>query len=85
MATNGSFSTSKYNNKKWLVFSWSVQSQSTTNNTTTIYWELKGDGTSSYSYHTSGNFLVKIGSSSSNAEDVYYSETRIDLYPRNPC
>lgn len=74
MATSGSFTTSAYNSKKWLVFSWSRSNYSITENWTDIYWELRGGGNTT-SYHKAGAFKVVI-----DGEQVYYSATRIELY-----
>lgn len=66
MASSGSFNTNAYgsgNYYRYLVFSWSVQSQSTANNTTTISWTLKGAGGNTTSYQMSGNFKVVVDGS----------------------
>jgi hypothetical protein len=47
MANSGSFTTTSCEGRT-LTFSWSIQSQSIANNTTTISWNLKGSGTSGY-------------------------------------
>lgn len=60
MAKNGSFTTSSCKNLS-LMFSWSIDSQSVANNTTTISWTLKGyrtDGATGYI--TCGGFKVVI-------------------------
>lgn len=52
MAKSGSFSTSAYsfkNGDRYLTFEWSITSQSIANKTTTISWQLIGDG--SYPYN----------------------------------
>ena len=72
MASSGSFNTNAYSSR-YLTFSWSVQSQSIANNTTTISWSLKGAGGGS-TYYKSGNFKVVI-----NGSVVYSSATRIEL------
>lgn len=74
MAANGSFNTSSYEGR-YLKFSWAETSQSTTNNTTTISWSLKGAGTGDVSWYNAGNFKVVIA-----GETVYTSATRIKLY-----
>ena len=74
MASSGSFNTSGYDGR-YLKFSWSVQSQSVTNNSTKISWRLEGAGTSSASWYKAGNFKVVIDGST-----VYSSSTRINLY-----
>ena len=75
MASNGSFNTSAYSNR-YLTFSWSVQSQSVANNSTTISWTLKGAGSAS-GYYKAGNFKVVI-----NGTTVYSTaeSSRINLY-----
>lgn len=78
MASSGSFNTNAYGSGdyyRYLNFSWSVQSQSIANNTTTIAWTLKGAGGSTNSWVQSGNFGVSI-----NGNTVYLSATRINLY-----
>lgn len=72
MASSGSFNTNAYSGR-YLTFSWEIQSQDVTNNTTTIAWKLVGAGGSGY--YTSGNFKVVIA-----GETVYSSSTRINLY-----
>lgn len=60
MASSGSFTTSYCKNLS-MMFSWSIESQSVANNTTTIAWTLKGyrtDGATGYV--TSGGFKVVI-------------------------
>lgn len=78
MASSGSFNTSAYNasdGSRYLVFSWTVTTQSIANNTTTISWSLKGGGTSKQ-YIYAGNFKVVIA-----GETVYsYTGSRIKLY-----
>lgn len=77
MASSGSFNTNSYGSGDWnryLNFSWSVQSQSIANNTTTINWTLKGAGGATNNWYQSGNFKVVI-----NGETVYFSSTRINL------
>ncbi len=72
MASSGSFNTNAYSGR-YLTFSWTLQSQDVTNNTSTIAWTLKGAGGSGY--YMSGNFKVTIA-----GETVYSSSTRIELY-----
>lgn len=63
MASSGSYNTSAYgsgNYYRYLVFSWSVQSQSVANNSTTISYELKGAGGNTTSYQMAGNFKLLI-------------------------
>lgn len=74
MANSGSFNTSGYEGR-YLVFSWSLSSQSTENNTSTISWTLKGAGNASSNWYRAGNFKVVI-----NGSTVYASSTRIQLY-----
>lgn len=78
MASSGSFNTSGYGSGDWfrcLNFSWSVQSQSISNNSTTISWTLKGSGGATNNWYQSGNFSVVIDGST-----VYSSGSRINLY-----
>ena len=74
MASSGSFNTTGYQGR-YLTFSWSVSSQSVANNTTTIYWTLKGAGNAQSNWYRAGNFKVVI-----NGSTVYSSSTRIQLY-----
>ena len=61
MASSGSFTTTSCEGRS-LTFSWSIQSQSIENNTTTIAWNLKGSG--SYSgYVICGGFQVIVNGS----------------------
>lgn len=76
MASSGSFTTTACEGRS-LTFSWSIQSQSTTNNTTIISWNLKGSG--SYSgYVMGGPFTVTI-----NGSTVYSSSNRIEVWAGN--
>lgn len=77
MASSGSFNTSAYgsgNYNRYLNFSWSVQSQSVSGNSTTIYYELKGAGGNTTSWVMSGNFKLVI-----DGQTVYSSANRIQL------
>lgn len=74
MANSGSFNTSGYQGR-YLLFTWSLSSQSIENNTSTISWTLKGAGNASSSWYNAGNFKVVI-----NGSTVYSSSTRIKLY-----
>lgn len=74
MANSGSFNTTGYDGR-YLTFAWSVKSQNTANNTSTISWTLKGAGNAGSSWYRSGNFKVVI-----NGTTVYSSTTRIQLY-----
>lgn len=75
MASNGSFLTTASYNRS-LKFSWSIQSQSIANNTTTITWSLTGAGSAS-GYVVCGGFKVVI-----NGETVYEKSTnhRVRVY-----
>ena len=75
MASNGSFNTSAYINRS-LEFSWSLQSQSIADNTSTIAWTLKGSG-SAAGYVKCGGFRVVI-----DGAVVYDQPTdyRVDVY-----
>ena len=70
--TSGSFNTSAYSNR-YLTFSWTC-TQDTATNASTISWTLKGAGSAS-GYYKSAPFTVTIA-----GEEVYYSDTRIELY-----
>lgn len=72
MATSGSFNTTSREGR-YLTFSWSVKSQDTANNKTTISWTLKGGGTSGYVY--CGDFEVTI-----DGTIVYSNDTRREVY-----
>lgn len=74
MASSGSFNTSDYEGR-YLMFLWSVQSQSVVTNQTKISWQLVGAGSAESSYYKAGNFKVVIDGST-----VYSSTTRINLY-----
>ena len=55
MASSGSVSTNKYSTSSHgtigLILSWSITSQSIANNTTTIHWTLKSNGTMDSGYY----------------------------------
>ena len=72
MATSGSFNTTSREGR-YLTFSWSVKSQDTANNKTTISWSLTGGGTSGYVY--CGDFEVTI-----DGTKVYSNDTRREVY-----
>ena len=72
MALSGSFTTTAYSNRS-LTFSWSA-TQSISGNYSTISWSLKGSGSQSQ-YFKAAPFTVVI-----DGEQVYHSETRIQLY-----
>lgn len=80
MASSGSFNTSSYSDSdvtRYLTFSWSIQSQSVANNSTTISWTLKGAGNPVNTWVKAGGFKVVIDG------DTAYStstDTRINLY-----
>lgn len=74
MANSGTLNTNDYGGR-YLTFSWSVASQSTANNTTTISWSLKGNGGATNNYYMAGAFGVSVNGSS-----VYHSDTRIALF-----
>lgn len=66
MASSGNFSTNKYSTSSHgtigLNLSWSIQSQSIENNTSTIKWTLKSNGTMSSGYYVqAGPVTVVIG------------------------
>lgn len=78
MATGGWFNTSKYYGGvggAYLVFNWSIASQSTATNQTIINWQLAGAGINDGYWYKAGNFKVTI-----NNQQVYYSSARINLY-----
>ena len=59
MTTSGSFKTSSYDGRH-LVFAWSVKSQSTAENKTTIAWTLKSAGTASVTWYLCQNIKVTL-------------------------
>ena len=74
MSTSGSFNTSGYDGR-YLVFSWSLKSQSIEYNQSVISWTLKGAGGSSNTWYMAGPFKCVI-----NGTTVYQSSERIKLY-----
>ena len=80
MATSGSYNTNKYTTSSsgtiGLNLSWSVKSQSIANNTTTISWTLKSNGTMSSGYY------VKAGpvTCTINGTKVVNTTSRFDMY-----
>lgn len=78
MASSGSITSgpaSSYYYNRTITLSWSIASQSISNNTTTINWTLKGSGGATNNWVTSGNFKVVI-----NGSERYFSATRINVY-----
>lgn len=73
MASNGNFNTGSYDGRH-VQFSWNVASQSVTNNTTTISWNISAVGGSS-SWYRSNPTSVYI-----NGNRVYYNGTRVQQY-----
>ena len=78
MASSGSFDTNAYS-VRYLTFNWWVNSQDIGGNYTEIGWNLVGNGGSTTSWYTAGNFKVVI-----DGEQVYYSSDRISLYNGTP-
>ena len=77
MASSGSFTTSYYKNL-CMMFSWSIESQSVADNTTTISWSLKGyrtDGATGMI--TCGGFKVVIDGATVYSKSTDY---RVDVY-----
>ena len=82
MASSGSFLTkgwysSTYGDYVYLEFAWSVQSTSVANNSTTIYWELRGKRTTTH-YTMAGGFKVVIDNTT-----VYNQSTDYRIQLRN--
>lgn len=77
MATSGSVSTSKYTYASGvsmgLKCTWSVQSQSEEDGTTTLAWTLASDGASGYSFYTGNISLVIDGTT------AYSHYAKIDM------
>lgn len=74
MALSGSLSTKKTSRNRYLILSWTA-TQSTTDNSSSIKWTLKGAGKGPTGYDLAGNFKVVI-----DGDTVYSSSTRIQLY-----
>ncbi|MBQ6546464.1 MAG: hypothetical protein IJL74_00505 [Bacilli bacterium] len=74
MASSGSFNTTNYEGR-YLKFSWSIKSQSTSSNKTVINWSLKGAGSAVSTWYMAGPFKVVV-----NGSTVYSSSSRITLY-----
>lgn len=74
MATSGSFNTSSYSGR-YLKFSWSIISQSTENNSTTISWTLDGAGGTVTDWYITGNIRLIL-----DGGIVYQSTDTIKLY-----
>jgi hypothetical protein len=62
MASSGSFNTSAYE-VRYLTFSWSIKSQSVTNNNTVISWTLKGNGADTNIWYITNNVKLTINGS----------------------
>lgn len=81
MATSGSVNTSSYkfvyDQTRYMILSWKMVSQSVANNTSEIFWELKGGGTYQYG-PTGSDFHVEI-----DGETVYDqpSTYRVSVFP----
>lgn len=73
MASNGSFNTNSYDGRH-VQFSWSVASQSVTNDNTTINWSISAVGGNA-SWYKSNPTSVYI-----NESRVYYNGTRVKQY-----
>ena len=73
--TNGWYSSGK-GDYVYLEFAWSVQSTSIAENSTTIYWELRGKRTAS-GYVNAGGFSVTIDGTNVYSQPTSY---RIELY-----
>jgi hypothetical protein len=78
--TNGSFNTSKYSTSSsgtiGLNVSWSIKSQNIANNTTTINWTVKSNGTMSSGYYiTCYKVIVKI-----NGTKVVNTTSKFNMY-----
>ena len=67
MASSGSFNTSSCEGR-YLIFSWSLSSQSIENNTSTISWKLVGAGSSGYVVVSEVKVVI-------NGAQVYYRDT----------
>lgn len=73
MASSGSFNTSAYE-VRYLTFSWSIKSQSVTNNNTVISWTLKGNGADTNIWYITSNVKLTI-----NGSTVYTNAGPISL------
>lgn len=74
MANSGTVNTNAYDSR-YASFTWSVKSQDTANNQTTISWNYKGAGGSTSIFYKAAPFNVVI-----DGITAYTSTTRIDLY-----
>lgn len=77
MATLGSCSTSAYNSKKWVNFNWSRTDTQNDDSycRSKIYFQMKGGGTDSTTWHWSGPVKIWIYKTSGGTdENVYYNE-----------
>ena len=75
MATSGTLTGSDGYQGRVIQFTWERTSYSVADNTSTISWTLKGDGTASSGWYYAGNFKVVIA-----GDTEYESSTRIKLY-----
>lgn len=73
MALNGTVNSNAYDGR-YIQLTWTA-TQNKEENTSTIYWTLKGAGGATNNYYMAGNFKVVI-----NSEQVYYSSSRIQLF-----
>lgn len=74
MATSGSFSTTAYESR-YIIFEWSLVSQSIQSNTSTINWTLKGAGGRSDRYYLTQNVKLTI-----NGTVVYQKADQFKLW-----
>ena len=74
MVNSGSFNTSGFENR-YLTFSWEIISQDIANNTTTIFWSIKGAGKAISGWYWLGTLKIKI-----NDEYVYNQSADVKLY-----
>lgn len=81
MASSGSFSTNAHTGSsgtRFLTFSWKEVSQNIAANTTTISWELKGDGTSTQWFALRDVKLVIAGETVYTVGGDYYNFIKLD-------
>lgn len=74
MASGGEIVSSYYSNNSAIKFAWQIQSQNIANNTSTIYFQLRGVRTVS-GYVQAGNFAITI-----DGNPLWSSSTRINMY-----